>query len=255
MANRDSDSLSTDPPDGDRVLIVRLQADPGDSAAAHELWQKHSDTVRKTLVSVIYRGGLCPTGWRRETFLESCFSAAYTNLTRRIGKFEFGGSFDGWLGRLAASTAIDEFRQITKSRPGPKKRSEGTKMEGGQNLSRPERIVQLDPKTLEGLGTASAEPNILPGLEEEERNAIIRDLLRAHAESSDDNCRCAVAIRLRHWSDFKLAEIAARFWGEAGSPRERNRGEKAVERILVDDYRKLEQSLACKYRIHFLGEI
>ncbi len=255
MADEHPDSLPGMKDWPDRALIERLQADPCDLAAAQELWQRHSETVHRVLKRKIMAGGLCPTGWDAGTFLDSCFSMAYENFTNRISKFEFRGSLDGWLAQLATTTAVDEFRRVTKIRAEPQK---GTDEFGKQTRERPrpsEREVQLDEKDLAGLETARIHPTVQKELEKDDRKSVIRKLLKGHASQSDDDLVCSVAIRLRYWRSFTLAAIAAEFWGAAADDRAKNAGEQAVRRILLEDYPQLKQSLAQMYGIHSLPEI
>src|SRR5439155_8543811 len=47
-----------------------------------------------------------------ETFVDATFSRAYLNFLARICRFRFQGSFEGWLGKVALTAALDERRVL-----------------------------------------------------------------------------------------------------------------------------------------------
>jgi hypothetical protein len=255
-------------------------------AIVKELWDRHGKPVvyRALRILTFAECGLCPGFYDRITFLDSCFSQAYINFTRRLCGFRLEGPFfenrfHKWLETVARTAALDERRKIVGRQtsgpdlsefPAPTSTDTEACEPVASNSAEEAQPVQrtfepydpeLHDQQIEGanlsslLGRAQPLPTPHAGVMAKERKLIVCELLKQHAAASDENAQSAYTIRLRHWSDWTLSKIGAHFFGDPGSDVERNNLEVRIRRVLLGDYKKLRILLAQSSGITSLPQI
>ena len=242
-------------------LIRTYCADHGRSELAQALWQRYEPTVHRVLHQLVFSGTLCPVGWDRQSFYESCLSHAYLNFLAYVCRTQIHTSVGGWFRAVAESAAFQERRDITRKRKPDKKQAEKQES-GGTPYPGPREVPAGDAKDVERLLFRSeylseswqfGRADTLVAAKERKR--IVLRVLILHAHQSDEGMTSARSLRLRYWRDWSYAQIGAGLYGPPWSDRERNRHEVEVRRLLVDDLIKLRVLLRESFGISELRHI
>lgn len=212
----------------DEQLIRRFCGDPPDAEAGNELARRCLPRLRKSIERLVLRGYLCPLGQDRYAFCEDCISQACEKFLRGVCSFQFLGSFDGWLAKLAKRASLDEYRRVIGRGREPRPQSEPIEkvdMRSGTQVHPLFRSKYwMDP---EGL------------VQERELHETFVILLREHAQGSAHNADSANAIGLSLWESCTAKEIAEKFGCSVAR----------AWKLFSRDYSDLRELLATKYGI------
>ena len=242
----------------DKELIEQYCANPKEQHLAAELWDRYHGTVRNALKRIVFRGNLCPEGWNHETFLEASFSHAYINFIARICRFQFRGSLSGWFAKLAGTTALDEWRSVTR------RRGERPEVEEPGEPDEPDAeptfvIEDVDQdfyfRSRYYPLRARAFKNPYEAFATKERKYFVRALLVHHAEKSDEDAHSANTVRLFFWKDWTYTKTAEYFYGKPINEQQANTRLKAVRRVIIKNLRKLRNLLNQEFGIQSFPQI
>jgi DNA-directed RNA polymerase specialized sigma24 family protein len=218
----------------DEELIRRFCASPPDRDAGEELSSRCLKKLKQTIGRM---SRFCPRGEDRKAFLDDALSRASEYLIRRITTFQFKGSFDGWLSKLATNAVLDERRKIVgrsidkDARPiqEPVDAADQTgQVQGGHALFRSK--YWIDPSEL---------------VRDREHAEIVAALLYVHGQQSSRDLECVGAIQLRNWEDSSIRDIAEK----------RGSSERDVFRLFAEDYEGLRQLMVERLDIKSLREV
>ncbi len=212
----------------DEELIRRFCGSPPDVEAGNELARRCLPRLRNSIGRLVLAGQLCPIGKDRYAFCEDCISQACQKFLRGVCSFQFRGSFDGWLGKLAERATLDEYRRVIGRGPKPRPPSEPIEKVDMRSSAEVHPLFRskywVDP---EGLA------------QERELHEMFVVLLREHAQESAHNADSANAIGFVLWESSTAQEIAGKFgWSLA-----------RVWKLFSRDYVRLRELLATKYGI------
>ena len=247
---------------------------------ANILWNRHGQSVvyRELTRLVRTQPSLCP-GYNAEdprdrqlamrTILDSSFTEAYLNFTRRLCGFDVEGSFFekrfcAWLKKVAQTALLDYRRKIVGRPPkdGAKTTNEanasatqpgGTQTSSGeQETPNPptRHFVEFDEELESGVP-----PSVLAKIGEQERKSIVRSLMKEHAGSSEEGAESAYTIGLRLWHEWSVPRLAVYFFGESADAKERKAKEDKIYRRLREDYKELVTLAAKQFRIAALRHV
>jgi DNA-directed RNA polymerase specialized sigma24 family protein len=241
----------------DKDLVKQFCTNRREQALATEIWRRYGDLLHDSLRRlVLCRHSLCPDSMDRKTFLDSSFSRAYLNLFARICRarvLDSAQGLRGWLHLVAKTAALDEYRNVTRSRAKVIELSLGEVApdEVGEDLHE-DSVHERRPfrsKLWSFYGRAQKIPPPDAGVQAEERKFVLREALVRYAEASEEAAESARAIRLWCWKGWSMAQIGAYCFGDPLTATERNTKEKAVERALKRDIKNLRQLLRREFRI------
>ena len=221
----------------DEDLIRRFSKSPPDMGAGNELAERCMPKLRKSIVQVVFaKSSMCPAGHDRNAFADDALSRASEYFLRGLPTFQFRGSFEGWLSKLALHAAVDERRKLSgrwKEAPPIVDSLEEVQATG--------RELPADHPWFRSKYTAHPEELV----RDREHRELVTALLILHAQSSNRGADSAAAIRLRAWHDLPVAEIAHR----------RGSTDRDVFRLFAHDYAELNSLLVEHFRVTALREV
>jgi len=249
----------------DKELILRYCGNRKDRTVAEKLWRRCGEKLHQSLGRLVFsRNSLCPDFCDRKTFLDSTFSRVYVNFFARICGFtelDSPVSLKAWLATVARSTALDEYRYLTRSRTDIVEIGLGEVSPedvGGDSGESPTQEVERPPfrtKLLSFYGRAQKIPPPDAGIKAEERKFVVRELLVRYAVVSDDNAHSAQLIRLHYFSEWEVSKIVGYVYGNPASTRQEETWTRYVYRDMAHDYGNLRPFLASEFGIKELWQV
>jgi DNA-directed RNA polymerase specialized sigma24 family protein len=249
----------------DKDLIQRHCQNRKDKNVADELWRRCGEKLHQSLRHLVFRrNGLCPDCCDRALFLDSTVSRLYFNFFARICTFEAldsPRSLKGWLDSVARTAALDEYRDITRSRAPIVETGLGEvfpEEAGGDSgelsvLEAGKRLFRSKLFRYYGRAQKIAPPDA--GIKTEERKFVVRELLIRYSVVSDENAHSARLIRLRYFREWEIIKIVEYVYGEPASTRQEETWKRYVYREMAHDYENLRPLLASEFGIRELWQV
>lgn len=235
----DSPAHETPKPGGasDEDLIRRYCNSPPDMDAGNELAERCMPKLRNLIIQMVFtKSSICPARQDRNAFVDDALSRANEYFLRGLPAFQFRGSFDGWLSRVALGAALDERRKcLGRWKEG---RPIGDSLEAVQETG---REMPADHPWFRSKYTAHPDELV----RDREHRDLVTALLILHGRTSNRDADSATAIRLRTWDDLPVAEIARR----------RGSTDRDVFRLFAHDYVELSSLLVEHFHITALREV
>jgi DNA-directed RNA polymerase specialized sigma24 family protein len=215
----------------DEDLVRRFSASPADAEASEELASRCVPKLRKAIARMVFaNSSLCPPEQDRHAFADDALGRASEYFLRGLRTFQFRGSFDGWLAKLATRAALDERRKLVGRQMGAR-----PVVESLEAIQESGGAVRADHPLFRSKYVAHPAEMV----RDREHREIVTVLLTMHAQASDRDADCAWAIRLRMWDERAVPEIA----------QTRGSSERDVWRLFAEDYRKLQNLLITVFHL------